>query len=97
MVSPSSVELNLAGRVEQSIGVTVELAPRPRDFATATSLGALWQEQGQQETAAEFGLALGQPYYVAGPFWDLYDTRAEGAESFWDSVQRRKARPRGAA
>ena len=96
VVSPASVELHLAARSVQSITVSVELLPEPREFATATALCAMWQEGGQAETAAEFGLALGQPYYVVGPFWDLYDTRVEGAESFWDPVERRKARPRGA-
>ncbi len=96
VVSPSSVELTLAGRTEQGVGVTVTLAPQATEFATAIPLCVRWHEEGQAATSTEFGLALGQPYYVVGPFWDLYDTRVEGAASFWDPVARRKARPRGA-
>ncbi|MFN8468636.1 MAG: ADP-ribosylglycohydrolase family protein [Caldilineaceae bacterium] len=95
-VSPSGVDLILGERAEQSVGVTVEVAPQTTEYATATSLCVRWQEPGLAATSTEFGLALGQPYYVVGPFWDLYDTRVEGAESFWDPVKRRKARPRGA-
>lgn len=53
---------------------------------------------GEQEIAKDsFGLAGSTPYYIIGPFWDLYDTKQHDKCPFYDPVTNRKARPIGAA
>jgi hypothetical protein len=96
IISPAVVELHIPGRTAQDIPVWVQVNPETECFAAAVIIQAIWEENDTLVKEAAIGLATGQPYYVIGPFWDLYDTRSMDAESYYDRVTKRKARPRGA-
>ncbi len=95
-ISPAAAELHLRPKAEQALVVQVRADPEARQFASAISIRATWAKDGQVEQEERVGLASGQPYYVVGPFWDLYDTRPADAKPYYDPVTQRKARPRGA-
>lgn len=95
-ISPSIVELHLSAHTDQDIPVRVQMSPEMERFASAVMISAVWEENGKIITQEDVGLAVRQPYYVTGPFWDLYDTRETDTEPYYHPVTKRKARPRRA-
>jgi hypothetical protein len=96
VISPSTAALDLGAGAAQGVLVTVELRPEVAEYGAGLTVTVSWEEAGRCVLQERVGLAVAQPWTVFGPFWDLYDTREQGAESFWNPVDRRKARPRGA-
>lgn len=95
-VQPREIKLELPPGGCAEAEVTLRWKPDVSTFPLGVSLDAEWAEDGAFVAGAAFGFAVSLPYYVVGPFWDLYDTSQEGAESYYDPVHRRKTRPRKA-
>lgn len=96
LVSPTVAELNLSGLTAQDIAVRIQCNEETVRYASSIVIDATFEEIGGETVKTQIGLAAGQPYYVIGPFWDLYDTSKPGAEPYYNPVSKRIARPQGA-
>lgn len=96
LIEPQDVPLELAPGGAAEIAVTVQWNPLRNTYGSGVAIEAQWAEGGEAIVQNQIGLAVALPYYIVGPFWDLYDTSVAGAESYYDPVHKRKTRPRKA-
>lgn len=95
-VSPRSIEMALPAGETVSQPVRVGIPATAQRIPSAIAVGATWEARDDPATETSFGLAGAHTYQVIGPFWDLYDTTRPDATPYWDPIDHRKARPRGA-
>ncbi|WP_176541445.1 MULTISPECIES: ADP-ribosylglycohydrolase family protein [unclassified Bacillus (in: firmicutes)] len=94
-ISPASVTIRLPEKGAIKQPVYIQAKANTSTFSSAAILNVMVKENAQIVAEDQIGLATGVPYYLIGPYWDLYDTTSEN-ESYYHPVHKRKARPRGA-
>lgn len=95
-VSPRSIEMTLPAGETIHQPVRIGIPTATTSIPSAIAVEATWETAGDRSIATSFGLAGAKSYRLIGPFWDLYDTTRPGARPYWDPIDHRKARPRGA-
>lgn len=95
-IEPQTANIGLAPGGAVELAVSVQWNPARHACGSGVVIAAEWAESGDVKARAQIGLAVSLPYYIVGPFWDLYDTSVAGAESYYDPVGKRKTRPRKA-
>ena len=96
-VSPDKISLSIPAGDSFEQPVRVEVPSTLEIIPQAFVIESRWASPGKEEVCEWIGLAGSAPYYVIGPFWDLYDTEEYDSCPFYDPVHNRKGRPKGAA
>ncbi|NOU98396.1 hypothetical protein GC093_35020 [Paenibacillus sp. LMG 31456] len=96
-ISPQEVHLTLGAGESFAQRVTICIPEKTTIIPSGIPVSVVYEVGGTAAGRVEFGLAGSQPYYVIGPFWDLYDTKVHDSCPFYDPVHNRKSRPRGPA